>query len=241
MRKFILYGLALLLAAVVSCVLAAAALWLLDSLSLSLKKPAPETDVFGLEGETYVEVEELPDAPTDTGTFTDERDSVIYKITKIGGKAWMAENLRYKTKKSWCYDDDTSNCGKYGRLYGWETAKTVCPAGWHLPTRLEWLALSEAVGGEEATGKRLKAKSGWDENGNGNDWHGFSALPGGNRHPTDGDFSYAGSYGLWWTATEYGEGGGSAYIRTMNYSDNDVGESYNGKGGGLSVRCVQDD
>jgi uncharacterized protein (TIGR02145 family) len=233
MNKFVSGGLILLLAAVLTVV---GVFWLSG-------KPAQEPQVFGSVSESEpaaeIEAEEAPDTPPDTGSFTDNRDAATYKTAKIGGKTWFAENLRYRAKGSWCYGDDSSNCEKYGRLYVWNTAKTACPAGWRLPARLEWLALSEAAGGEEAAGKRLKAKMGWDENGNGNDWLGFSALPGGNRHPDAGDFGYAGSIGFWWTSTEYG--GGNVYIRTMNYGDNDVGESYTGKNGGLSVRCVLDD
>jgi uncharacterized protein (TIGR02145 family) len=186
-------------------------------------------------------VPEPPEPKPETGTFTDDRDTASYRTANIGGKVWMAENLRYRANGSWCYGDDSANCGKYGGLYAWNTAKAVCPAGWHLPTRIEWLALAEATGGQETAGKRLKAKAGWDEEGNGTDSRGFSALPGGNRHHVAGDFSYAGNTGFWWTATEYGDGSGNAYIRTMNYSDNDMSESYGDKGGGLLVRCVRDD
>jgi uncharacterized protein (TIGR02145 family) len=97
----------------------------------------------------------------------------------------MAENLNIKTDGSWCYDNDESNCDKYGRLYNWNAAKTACPAGWHLPSREEWGNLAKAAGGtgEYGTGgkagKKLKAKSGWDNKGNGTDDYGFSVLLGG--------------------------------------------------------------
>lgn len=231
MKKITKYGLALLLTAA-----AGGALWFW----WNTKKTAPEPQTFVPVSES--ESEDIPDTPPDTGSFTDDRDAAAYKTAKIGGKTWMAENLRYRAKGSWCYGDDSSYCDKYGRLYVWNTAKTACPTGWHLPTRQEWVALSEAAGGEEAAGKRLKAKAGWDEDGGGTDKHGFSALPGGSRHHSAGDFSYAGGTGFWWTSTEYDGGGNdNAYIRAMNYGDNDVGESYGGKGGGLSVRCVQND
>lgn len=231
MKLFNRYGYApLFTAAVVAA--AVGALWL----SGCSKKPAQEPPVFGSEAEA----ENIPETPPDTSSFTDDRDAAAYKTAKIGGKTWMAENLRYQAKDSWCYDDDSANCGKYGRLYVWNAAKTVCPTGWRLPTRQEWISLAEAAGGEEAAGKRLKAKTGWDEDGNGTDRHGFSALPGGNRHHTAGDFSYAGGIGFWWTSTAY-DGGGNAYSRAMNYSDDDVSESYSAVGGGLSVRCLKDD
>jgi len=228
MRKLVWYGAVLLVAAAV----VGAAIWF----SGGLKKPAQQERQPLAE---MIQTPEQPEPPAETGTFTDDRDATVYKTAKIGGRLWTAENLRYKAKGSWCYGDDSSNCDKYGRLYVWETAKTVCPAAWRLPTRQDWLDLSEAVGGEEIAGKRLKAKAGWNEGGNGTDSRGFSALPGGNRHHSAGDFSYAGSIGFWWTSTGYGEG--NVYIRTVNYGDDDLSESYGGKDDALSVRCVRDE
>ncbi len=71
-------------------------------------------------------------------TFTDSRDGKTYKITKIGDYWWMAENLNFAVPKSLCYNNDSTNSNKYGRLYEWETAKTVCPSGWFLPSDSDW-------------------------------------------------------------------------------------------------------
>ena len=158
-----------------------------------------------------------------------------YKTVVIGGKMWMAENLNYQTASgSWCYANNISNCDKYGRLYDWKTAKKVCPTGFHLPSRQEWNDLVNAAGGY----KKLKARSGWDINGNGTDNFGFSALPGGARD-SDGRFSNAGSLGLWWTATE-DDAGVAYYHRGMSYDNGYVDEYNYDKSDGYSVRCVAD-
>jgi len=175
---------------------------------------------------------------TDFGTFTDTRDGQTYKTVKIGTQTWMAQNINYQTKSgSWCYKDSTSYCNKYGRLYDWKTATTVCPNGWKLPSREDWKSLVATAGGWETAGKKLKSKSGWKENGNGTDIYGFSALPGGYRY-SDGDFGSAGSLGRWWTATE--DDSDYAYNRRMGYDYDSVDENDHNKSYGYSVRCVAD-
>jgi uncharacterized protein (TIGR02145 family) len=194
-----------------------------------------------------------------SGTFTDTRDGKTYKTVKIGGKTWMAENLNYQPQsgKSWCYDNNVENCKKYGRLYDWNTAKTVCPVGWKLPDTTDWNRLAKTVGGERDkecdedggcnvvwnnAGKKLKSKIGWtnrydESSGNGTDEYGFSALPGGRYWSYEGNFGNDGSYGYWWTATKYYD---SAFRRDIRYNDDLVGENIDNKSDGNSVRCVRE-
>ena len=180
--------------------------------------------------------------PSDTDTtFTDKRDGKVYKKITIDKQTWMAENLNYAANSSVCYENNTGNCEKYGRLYNWATAKMACPAGWHLPSDAEWTTLTDNVGGSETAGKKLKSSAGWNDDegksGNGTDDFGFSALPAGYRGSV-GDFGYAGYRGYWWSATEYGAY--DAWCRDMNYDDENV-YRYNGNKASLfSVRCVKD-
>jgi len=210
--------------------------------------------------------------------FCDSRDGKVYVYVTIGTQTWMAENLAYEAKGSRCYgeggkiyvgyDYDTkttidsalsdaeiqANCEKYGRLYDWETAKKVCPSGWHLPNMKEHEALIESLGGIDARpkpGMKLKTTSGWDDyysndgtyagSGNGTDDFGFAALPGG-RFYEKKYFRNRGTAGFLHLSDEVYRMEISKYAKTFftidvigsARSDNSTDGSY------LSIRCVRD-
>jgi uncharacterized protein (TIGR02145 family) len=90
----------------------------------------------------------------------------------------------------------------------------------------------------------LKAKSERNQNGNGTDDYGFSALLGGyrTRHYVNDvkyvdDFSFAGNYGYWWSSKE--ETVGNAYYRAMDADYDYASEGSDFQIYGFSVRCVQ--
>jgi len=174
-------------------------------------------------------------------TFTDPRDGKVYRTVKIGEQIWMAENLAFNAPGSKCYDNDENNGKKYGRLYDWDTAMKASPPGWHLPSDDEWQTLVDFAGGEKIAGKKLKAKNGWNNNGNksgnGTDDFSFSALPGG-YGGSDGSFGSVGNYGYWWSSSEYGSY--DAYDRIMDYHYEGVYYYYGSKLYLRSVRCLQD-
>ena len=169
-------------------------------------------------------------------TFTDSRDSKTYKTIKIGKQTWMAENLNYNAKGSKCYDN-AANCQKYGWLYDWKTAIKACPSGWHLPSDAEWQKLVDYAGGNNISGKKLKAESGWNKGGNGTNEYGFSALPGGNCD-SKGNFGNAGNGGYWWSATE--SNATRAFYRGLGYDINEVRRNEILKSYLFSVNCVKD-
>jgi len=163
--------------------------------------------------------------------FIDSRDGQKYRAVKMGAITWMAQNLNYQTGNSWCYDGDNTNCEKYGRLYDWNTAETVCPAGWRLPSYEKWINLMQVAELVLKDREALKSTTGWSHN-SGTDKFGFSALPGGFLD-ADGSFYHAGINGRWWTSS-------SAYGRGMFVDGIGVVEGNYDEGGGFSVRCVQD-
>jgi len=130
-------------------------------------------------------------------------------------------------------------------LYDWEAANNVCPSGFHLPTNADWDKLMRYVDGTNGTdspydsptaGRYLKAQSGWYSGGNGEDTHGFSALPGGYGR-SDGLF-YDSYFGYWWSASE--SNSNIAYGRVMSYSGKFANWGTSDKSNLFSVRCLQD-
>jgi uncharacterized protein (TIGR02145 family) len=208
---------------------------------------------------------------SDDGGGVDKGNDIgNYRTVQIGNQKWMAENLNYNVSSSKCYGEDgqimvdydeetetyiyttlsnaeiQANCDKYGRLYDWATAKTICPSGWHLPSDAEWQTLINYVETQKScndcAGKYLKATSSWNDYydnfygeifANGTDEYGFSALPGG-YGLYDGHFRYVGSIGFWWSATE---DAGSHNTWDMGYISS-VTRDHNDEENLYSVRCI---
>jgi len=205
-----------------------------------------------------------------------EYDSITYqgktyKTVKIGAQIWMAENLNYEVAGSICYNDSIAYCVKYGRLYNWATAMNlnsdcnynecenkihskyqgICPDGWHIPNKADWLTLVNFAGGEETAGNKLKVTSGWSIGGNGTDEYGFSALPGGQAYYDDGRFEGIGFLSGWWCSSEYDDindfynSSNSAYalgivLDTYRNKWDFATLAYGRKGYSFSIRCIQD-
>ena len=154
------------------------------------------------------------------------------KTVKIGDQIWMNKNLAIDDGG----DGITINKETGEHYYTWDAAKRVAEKikGWHLPTIAEWDFLVANAGGREVCGNKLKAASGWDDDGNGTDDFGFSALPAGNYN---GSFYILGSNANFWTATEYDSS--SAYYRNFNTGAS-MDSDYYYKSGQYSVRLVKD-
>lgn len=161
--------------------------------------------------------------------MTDSRDGKTYKIVKIDDDVWMAENLNYKTKKSRCYDNKTSNCKKYGQLYDMDEAQTICPTGWKLPTRNDMRNLY-SKGDEKPYSMQAKGQKKWSK---ATDAYGFSAYAAGVF--TQGKFLEQGNLTGFWLEQECE--GCSIYSWVMN---SDKGSTSSGdQDFSFSVRCIK--
>ena len=219
--------------------------------------------------------DDLMNSTVSYGTMSDTRDEKTYKTVTIDSQTWMAENLNYdpgtSELHSVCYGNKSENCLLAGRLYTWsaaidsvslavdssltcgnmvqcempETIKGICPEGWHLPTQKEWQQLLDYVSDTGNAAKILKAKAGWNYNGNGIDTYGFSVLPAGAAMEdlfgmgSDMFDADVGSVAYFWTASPYTVDNSQA-IRVKFVSDSDKAMvSMSTKIERFSVRCIK--
>jgi uncharacterized protein (TIGR02145 family) len=148
----------------------------------------------------------------------------------------------YENKQpAWCYyNNDPANGVKYGKLYNWYAVsdpRGLCPVGWHVPSDDEWTVLTNALGGANVAENKMKSKSGWKDNGNGNNSSSFSGLPGGFRS-SFGDFNDVGRDGSWWSTS--GSGPTNAWTRSLYCNGGSPSRVSASKQGGFSVRCLRD-
>ena len=169
-----------------------------------------------------------------------------FLTVKIGQQIWMSKNMDVETSEgSWCYDDETENCKKYGRLYTWAAAmklpescnskkcvesiryphQGVCPAGYHIPTKDEFETLLEY------TERKIRSNT-WKS---GEDLSGFNLLPSGDRAISSGRFYFLGSKGYLWSSSEFNRNyswflmvdGADAYMDDISRLN------------GFAVRCIR--
>lgn len=191
-----------------------------------------------------------------------DADGNVYNTITIGTQTWFDENLKttklndgtsiaYVTDVTewinnltgeYCwYNNEIANKNTYGALYTWNVVKTgkLCPAGWHVPSDVEWNALISYLGGINDAGGKLK-ESGtthWTSPNTGaTDEVSFKALPGGYRS-TFGSFANIGIWTGWWSSTSY-----DASMSWMNGIANNAASStmiIRQIQNGQSVRCIK--
>ncbi len=201
--------------------------------------------------------------PDETDTVSDIVGNV-YHMLHIGEQVWMLENLKttkYRdnseipnlmdslawestTSGAYCIllNDPIYDYIKYYNYYAVIDARKITPVGWHVPDSIEWKKLSDFLGGNLVSGKKLKSTSYWSY------YYPPGPLPGDNRSGftarafglrSYGDqFIYSGYYGYWWvnSGTNVAH---SSCISLFSISDGISFKKY-GNNVGLSVRCIKD-
>ncbi|MBL4754918.1 MAG: hypothetical protein JKY52_15140 [Flavobacteriales bacterium] len=177
--------------------------------------------------------------------------------------------------EKYCYNDIEANCTTYGGLYEWNEmmdyaasincdpcggtgVRGICPAGYHIPTDLEWsryewcventlaptgstaLATFQTTTGFRGTastagpGAKMKDDIGW----NGSNTSNFSALPLGSRIHNTGAFADLGTLGVYWTATT--QMGLQRLVRIFDTTESRSERNSRRLTTGAAVRCLQD-
>ena len=199
-----------------------------------------------------------------TRTTVTGNDGKTYRTIKIGDQWWMAENLKetqYRngdqipnvtsgsewanlSTDAWCvYDNSDSLAEIYGYLYNFNVVKdsrNIAPQDWHVPSETEWGILTDYLGGRGVAGGKMKETGivHWNSpNTSATNESGFSALPGGYRSSSSGNFRYLGEIAHFWFS-EHNSSGQQGSM--LNYDNSGVGTYAGSQRGGFSVRCVKD-
>ena len=206
--------------------------------------------------------------------FTDERNGRNYYYITIRGKnskgeadsvTVMAENLNigtmiyyddYQTDDSkierFCYNDDTTNCDRYGALYQWaemmqlpsrcntescagliqENHQGICPDGWRLLTQEDFYIVMHADNNEHGIEDvRSNVFGGYN-------YTGYSLVGAG--VVADRKCQGIVEYAYWYYPDEYEEDSDSrAYLSATSRSGTGANLYRDLKTNGLSVRCVK--
>jgi uncharacterized protein (TIGR02145 family) len=202
-----------------------------------------------------------PDKPVSPLT---DIEGNIYKTVKIGTQTWMAENLKTSrfnngtyiplisdadawdnlTTPGFCWynNDSVSFKDLYGALYNGYTINTwnICPAGWHVPEKQEWLILRDFLGDSLSGGGKLKEAGTFhwlSPNTGADNSSGFTALGSGIRY-FEGTFSSILSFTSFWSAS--GLSNDDSWYIGLYFNDSAFKTDHINKKYGFSVRCLKD-
>ena len=207
--------------------------------------------------ENYINIRYCP------GNVMDNEGN-IYETVGIGKHCWMKENLNIGVRinndtdqtdnniiEKYCYDNNESKCNGYGGLYQWDEImqyqtgniiQGICPDGWHVSNTNDIGNLISSQGGSYPCVDKLKSETGWDNNGNGSNSSGFTALPSGYLSSSN-EFISLGSNGSFWSGTPKYQNGSDIYAITLysNPAYNGISTSYAEHYiQAFSLRCVKD-
>lgn len=171
--------------------------------------------VFGAALDSALDSAGVPFRCPEFGVVTDARDGKAYRTERFGDAVWTIDNANFDIPdSSACFDGDSLNCEKFGRLYTFAAAMDACPEGFRPATDDDFSALSP----ESQAAFAVTVQFGGYFN-----QSGICTLLG------------EGTY--FWTSTE--EDSSRGFVRNL-FSDAAALERASvAKNFGLSVRCVQ--
>ena len=206
--------------------------------------------------------------------FTDTRNGRTYYYLTINGEnkdgqavsvTVMAENLNVGEMvdgdkdqsndskiERYCYDNDTTQCDRYGGLYQWAEMmqlpsrcntescadlikpnhQGICPDGWRLLTVDDFYIVLHADGNDAGV-KGVRAMGF-----GGHNYNGYSLIGSGLREGDDGLFYKLNSAAFWYFPIEQESRVNRAGSGSTNSSTTTFSQGFNSKNDGFSVRCV---
>jgi uncharacterized protein (TIGR02145 family) len=187
-------------------------------------------------------------------------DGFAYDVVAIGNQCWFSQNLRTERYANGdsipnlpisshnnegtqvIYGNNLENLEFCGRLYnGWavEDPRGICPTGWRIPSLVDFTALGSFLGGNELAGNELKSSLTDTFPWNGTNSSGFSALPVGYSHISDGFQGYS-NFTRMWSSTQPISDPGRLHYFWLNTWSNQFIPNNTHKSFGYSVRCMKD-
>jgi uncharacterized protein (TIGR02145 family) len=214
--------------------------------------------------ETEDQPKEFPTPTPCPGTEYVNYEGETYPTVLINGQCWMARNLNVghqlgsktaysdnDTIEKYCYNNETANCEKFGGLYPWdeimqysavkpEGAQGICPPGWHIPTREEFVDLIYCT--EGYIGYLMKDDPSWggyadevkSDCPNCMNSTGYNLYPSGKAFLMSlEDFRDLGEEAYLWSSSEYV----MSFYKNGYYFDASIEYNYNC----YAVRCIKDE
>jgi uncharacterized protein (TIGR02145 family) len=213
------------------------------------------------------------DDPTQTKTITfnfiacTDFEKNNYPVVQIGTQLYMAENLKSTkyndgttiplvadslqwlglTTPGYCFyrNNEAAYKNVYGALYNFYAASNskLCPVGWRVPIREEYVTLHDFLGGYSKAGAKMKETGlahWYMPNYGATNESGFTGLPGGWRGSTS-KFQEIRETGEFWTSTSYSDiAGHGFYLDYWTTMGKYFYEEFVNKKVGFSIRCIKD-
>ncbi len=187
------------------------------------------------------------------GKIVKDIDGNSYKTIDIGSQVWLSENLKTSRFRNgdtipnvkepeewealaspgWCYNNNDSASGIYGKLYNWfavNDPRGICPEGWHIPSKSEIQDLIRHLGGDSLAAQNLRTID--------STMLSASALAGYRSYT--GQFRRFGNYCGLWTSTEGNIEFAWLFYTDCSQNDPAINQIFLGKKNALPCKCIGD-